>query len=284
VANTAILVVDFGAPLASAAFVDQRAVLDRSFAYSPEPGCDASRDAFVAELDAAIRRIIARTKRPSTRVAVVVHGKDRSDHWRDDKWSLASLRSLPSPMLVAADVAEAVGMHADSDLGRIDGVSVHVGIGRAIGVVAGQGDGSTPRSILHDVVDPYGPMCSCGGRGCLAAYISDRALQRGRRLMGIDHAKFDHIAAGDLAEHLAWRVRNDACLLSAHVLNGVTRAIHTVLGRQHGAVTRVVMHGGPLASEYVGKRLQHLGHTQPIRAPRSASARLVGAARLVISR
>lgn len=45
----------------------------------------------------------------------------------------------------------------------------------------------------HTVIDPDGPWCDCGKRGCLEAYVSDPSLVReardaaaGRRLGGVD--------------------------------------------------------------------------------------------------
>jgi N-acetylglucosamine repressor len=57
-----------------------------------------------------------------------------------------------------------------------------VTIGRGVGmgiVVNGQlyrGVGGGAGELGHTVVDPLGPLCSCGKRGCLEAYIGDQAL------------------------------------------------------------------------------------------------------------
>lgn len=65
-------------------------------------------------------------------------------------------------------------------------LSVGVGVGAGI-VVDGQiyrGWSGTAGEFGHTTVDPAGPACSCGNRGCLEVFVSERALsayfQRGR--------------------------------------------------------------------------------------------------------
>ncbi len=61
---------------------------------------------------------------------------------------------------------------------------VTVTIGRGVGagiVVNGQfyrGHGGGAGEFGHTIIDPLGPVCSCGKRGCLEAYIGDPALMR----------------------------------------------------------------------------------------------------------
>jgi N-acetylglucosamine repressor len=95
---------------------------------------------------------------------------------------------------------------------------ITVTIGRGVGmgiVVNGQlyrGVGGGAGELGHTVVDPQGPQCSCGKRGCLEAYIGDQALvqsaeeaeQRGDLPVTIQDAQglVDLAASGDPAASL----------------------------------------------------------------------------------
>ncbi len=68
--------------------------------------------------------------------------------------------------------------------GRAPGDFVHVsgGIGVGAGIVLGgelfRGPGGRAGELGHVVVDPDGPACSCGGRGCLEQAAGQEALLR----------------------------------------------------------------------------------------------------------
>lgn len=52
----------------------------------------------------------------------------------------------------------------------------------------------------HVVIDPQGPLCECGNRGCLEAHIGDPALVASARAMGLIAADADIVALQGLAE------------------------------------------------------------------------------------
>jgi len=79
---------------------------------------------------------------------------------------------------------------------------VVVTIGRGIGmgmVINGEiyrGKSGGAGEFGHIVVDPAGPLCDCGKRGCLESFISDRALvTAARKLVSKDVADFDDLIA-----------------------------------------------------------------------------------------
>ncbi len=79
--------------------------------------------------------------------------------------------------------------------GRVDGVPAPFLLGFALGTGVGGGivsDGALLRGargrgaeIGHLCVDPHGPPCGCGGRGCLEQYASQTGLLRAMRACGL---------------------------------------------------------------------------------------------------
>ncbi|MEA3345942.1 MAG: ROK family protein [Chloroflexota bacterium] len=67
---------------------------------------------------------------------------------------------------------------AGRDLDDIVCLAVGTGIGGGI-VIDGQlhlGIGGTAGEVGHQIIDPYGPPCGCGSRGCLEAFASGPAI------------------------------------------------------------------------------------------------------------
>jgi predicted NBD/HSP70 family sugar kinase len=101
-----------------------------------------------------------------------------------DTVDLAALLAdlAPAPVVVENDVnAAAVGVHA-SDPAAGDLALLSVGTGLAAGLVVDgvlrRGSSGVAGEIGHLRVDPQGPLCGCGQRGCLEAVSSGQALAR----------------------------------------------------------------------------------------------------------
>lgn len=66
-----------------------------------------------------------------------------------------------------------------------DFLVVTVGRGVGLGIVANgqfyRGTRGGGGEFGHTVIDPHGPLCACGKRGCLEAYVADPALVRAAR-------------------------------------------------------------------------------------------------------
>lgn len=84
--------------------------------------------------------------------------------------------------------------------GRPEDHFIVITVGRGIGmgiVINGQiyrGKGGGAGEFGHVVVDPDGPMCDCGKRGCLESLVSDRALvAEARRLVSPDVMDLDDL-------------------------------------------------------------------------------------------
>jgi glucokinase len=67
---------------------------------------------------------------------------------------------------------------AGRDVDNIVCLAVGTGVGGGI-VINGQlylGIGGTAGEVGHQIIDPYGPPCGCGSRGCLEAFASGPAI------------------------------------------------------------------------------------------------------------
>jgi predicted NBD/HSP70 family sugar kinase len=108
--------------------------------------------------------------------------------WRDVDVE-ASAAAMFAP--VAGDVPVRVGNEADlaalaehrtGGSGLLDFLYVSGGIGVGAGIVLGgrpfHGSGGRAGELGHVVVDPTGPRCTCGGRGCLEREAGLEALCR----------------------------------------------------------------------------------------------------------
>jgi predicted NBD/HSP70 family sugar kinase len=130
--------------------------------------------------------------------------------WRDVHLGNALRGSLPAglPVLVGNDSDLAVlAEHVRGNARGIDDVVYlmgRIGVGAGIisnGVALAGHDGHAGE-IGHNVIDPTGPKCRCGKRGCVETYIGDGALllQAGRPGPVSDEAAdavFDDAQAGD---------------------------------------------------------------------------------------
>ena len=85
------------------------------------------------------------------------------------------------PTLVGNDTNAA--LVAERFFGDCSPNSMLISIGRGVGAalclndVIIEGSSSTAGEIAHVVVDPNGPTCECGKRGCLESLVSDDRLQ-----------------------------------------------------------------------------------------------------------
>ncbi len=92
------------------------------------------------------------------------------------------------------------------DADELDFLTITVGRGIGMGMVVNgdlyRGSRGGAGEFGHSVVDPDGPLCSCGRRGCLETYLSEPALLAAASGAGIGH---EGIPVGSMDEliHLA---------------------------------------------------------------------------------
>ncbi|TXS46278.1 ROK family transcriptional regulator [Streptomyces sp. uw30] len=159
-------------------------------------GANRGRDPepVIEELDELVRRVVSEAEREGlwpAGLAVAVPGLVARDartvvrapnlDWRDT--DLADLLRTDYPLTVGNE-ADFGGL---AELWLGDGtprdflhVSAEIGIGAAV-VVDGmllRGTRGFAGELGHVPVEPYGPECPCGGRGCLEQYAGEEAVLR----------------------------------------------------------------------------------------------------------
>lgn len=95
------------------------------------------------------------------------------------------------------------GAMAETWVGLAQGVQhvvyLSVGIGLGAGVVLNgeiyRGGTGTAGEFGHTTVDPDGPLCNCGNRGCLEVFVSERAIVADLQPLRADSAT---LAAGEI--------------------------------------------------------------------------------------
>jgi predicted NBD/HSP70 family sugar kinase len=104
-------------------------------------------------------------------------------------------------------------------------VLITVGAGIGVGLVVDgrivNGAHGKSGSLEHLPVDPGGPRCERGHRGCVASYVPNAAIVRALRTPGLDYAGVVDLArAGDLAAVQAFREAGHALgVLTATLAN-----------------------------------------------------------------
>ncbi|GAB4062211.1 ROK family protein [Angustibacter speluncae] len=146
---------------------------------------------------------------------------------------------VPGPVSVENDVnAAALGLHAlDPDLGDLALLSVGTGLAAGL-VVDGElhrGGAGAAGEIGHLQVDPRGPMCRCGQRGCLEVVASGQALLREWP-----------VPAGTSAAQAVWSAAQEGSRraqgLRSRLVGGLASAVRLLV--LSWDVPRVVLAGG----------------------------------------
>ncbi|GLY33033.1 ROK family protein [Kineosporia sp. NBRC 101731] len=161
-------------------------------------------------------------------------------------------RRLNLPVVVENDVnAAALGAAAHLRLGRVDMAYLSIGTGIAAGIVLDgelrRGPHSAAGEIGHIPVDPTGPLCGCGQRGCLESVASGSAIAaRWTSREGSDlPAGQDLFAAAEAGDPAATSLRDEV----AGYLAAATRLLALTVD-----VDLVVLGGGVAE---VGEPLRH---------------------------
>lgn len=138
-------------------------------------------------------------------------------YWRDVPFAREFTAILGVPTRIMHDVRAAglaeYTLGAGSDYRDVMVLTIGTGIAGAIFVDGiGYAGGGYAGEVGHSVVDPGGPECVCGGRGCLEAIASAGAIARryqeatGRQVDGARGV----LAAARAGDHAAIAVRDHA--------------------------------------------------------------------------
>ena len=187
--------------------------------------------------------------------------------------------------------AVAVGEHwrgAGRGVDNILGMVVSTGVGGGLVLGGRLIDGATGNAghIGHVVVEPEGPDCACGGRGCLEAVARGPAVVTWARARGS--------AAADGRALAALAAGGDAVAVAALGRAGSAVGMGIASAAALLDVTVVAVGGGfansgppfwePLQAAFARHaRLGFLGETRVVPAALGADAGLVGAAALVLA-
>lgn len=206
-----------------------------------DPGAPDALD----RLGAMLADVIAdRAGRPLLGVGIGVPGAANSQEagvvnaptldWVETRLGPALRAALDVPVLVENDVNTLAVAESLYGTGRDLDSYLVVTIGRGIGcgiVVDGtvyRGSGGGAGEIGHIPVTVDGPVCGCGGRGCLEAHVGDAALVRRARESGVigdadgSDALLRAAQRGDVS---AAAIYHDAGTVLGRALAGV---VHTV--------------------------------------------------------
>lgn len=136
------------------------------------------------------KQLIASTPLPILGIGIAVTGIVEPDgvvrksvhlEWNELPLKTEVENATGVPTLVGNDTNAA--LVAERFFGDCSPNSMLISIGRGVGAalclndVIIEGSSSTAGEIAHVVVDPNGPTCECGKRGCLESLVSDDRLQ-----------------------------------------------------------------------------------------------------------
>jgi len=125
--------------------------------------------------------------------------------WRDLALAAVVGARLGLPALLSHDVRAAAAAEAALGAGRASDDFLFVAIGTGIGAAVVHGGrpflGAHGRAgeLGHVIVEPGGPRCGCGARGCLEAIASAAAIERAYAGAGGGGGAGDHASAREVA-------------------------------------------------------------------------------------
>jgi len=186
--------------------------------------------------------------------------------------------------------AAAIGEHwAGAGRGEADLLMVTLGTGVGGGLILGgelySGAGGMAGEIGHVVIDPAGPSCGCGARGCLETLASATAAQRRAGALGLPR---DLVLLADLARRAPGPERDLLFEVGRDLGRGLAAVVTLldvrlfVIGGGFGAALDVLEPGirAGLGERSYGRRLEHV---RVVPAELRADAGWMGAARLTLS-
>jgi predicted NBD/HSP70 family sugar kinase len=216
--------------------VRQRLTVPLAVSHAPEPVADAVSEA-VTQLMRAFGITRARLRGVGVGLAGIVDAPAGALRyspifdWRDIPLRQMLHKRLRAPIYLDNDVNTLTLFEKWFGAGREtdDFLVVTVGRGIGMGIVArGQvyrGARGGGGEFGHFVINPSGPVCDCGKRGCLEAFASDPAILR-------DAA--NAIASGRLKGVTRRSLTIEKLLSAAQAGHGVSRQIFAEAGRRLG--------------------------------------------------
>lgn len=167
---------------------------------------------------------------------------------------------------------------AGRDVDTMVGIAIGTGIGGGL-VIGGQlhlGLDGTAGEIGHQMIDPHGPPCGCGSRGCLEAFASGPAIAA-MALKAITQGRTTRIAelvAYDLnrvTPEVVWRAAREGDAIAREIYEragfylgiGVANAI-TIISPQMVVIGGGVAQAGELLFEPIRRTVRERARVTPI--------------------
>ena len=226
----------------------------------------------VAAVVGVADRLVARADRPIDALGITVGGEvDKGEtvadspflHWQDVPLRRLLADELAVPVHLANDVVGLTRAQQWFGHGRTysDFALLTVGAGVGYGLILN--DALVPtlvRPISHLPIDPHGPLCAWGHRGCLTAYVTSGAMTAAVAQASGRQVAFDEVL--QLAEDgdpLATRVVDEA----ARALGRAVAAITSLTG-----VDRIILSGESVRLAEIGRDALHAARVE-YAAPRT---------------
>jgi predicted NBD/HSP70 family sugar kinase len=227
--------------------------------------------------------------------------------WRnvDLKGQLERATGLPVSVENAANACALAEVWSGPFAGAQDLVAVTVSEGIGTGIIANgqllRGPGGAAGEFGHVCLDPEGPLCNCGSRGCWEVYASNTAavraynegvqlgpksLRRKRKFRGVASVgEFGDLLAlsdrGDVrAGEVLDRMGRYLGLGLAMLVNGLAPSVITIVGE----VTRAWDRVGPIVQKVVQERARTHALTRIVPTDDVLQPRLRGTLALVLQK
>ena len=243
--------------------VDLRAeVLDTEIVAEPSLAVDE----VVGAVTDVVARLRARSARPLAAIGVTVGGRvDGGEtvtdspflEWHDVPFRTLLASEVGEPLFLANDVVGLTMAQQWFGFGRTfaDFALITVGAGVGYGLVIDHRVVDTHVSpVSHLPIDPHGPLCRLGHRGCMSAYVTSGAMcAAAAQAYGRDLSYDELLALAEAQDPVACRVVSEAAralgLATAFVtsLTGVERIILTGEGVRLAEIAPAALREGRLA-------------------------------------
>jgi predicted NBD/HSP70 family sugar kinase len=214
----------------------------------------------VAAVAGVVTRLASRAGAPVQAVGVTVGGKVNKGetvadspflHWHDVPFRTLLAREVLAPLFLANDVVGLTKAQQWFGYGRTypDFALLTVGAGVGYGLVINHEVVPTlVNPVSHFPIDPHGPFCSWGHRGCLTAYVTSGAMTAA---VAVGHGRpvtyQEVLQLAEDGDPLAARVAREA----AHALGRATAAVTSLTG-----IERIILSGeGVRLAEIAADRL-----------------------------
>jgi predicted NBD/HSP70 family sugar kinase len=229
----------------------------------PEPSLEVAD--VVAAVVGLVDRLRERGGRSLDAVGVTVGGiVDKGEtvadspflHWHEVPFRTLLARELDVPVFLANDVAGLTKAQQWFGHGRHWSNFALITVGAGVGYGLVINDEVVPTQVSpfsHFPIDPHGPLCPAGHRGCMTAYVTSKAMASAVSLAHGREVTYDQLLQlGELGDPVATRVIDEA----AAALGRATAAVTSLTG-----VDRIILSGEGVRLAELGRAALHASRT-----------------------